>query len=417
MDTRTLIFSLGLFNLSFALVVFVYQRCRKHDMPHLRAWQLAKLVAGSGYLLGWSRPLWGAEWVPWIYAGNLMQWLGIAMELAVYARFLGAPRWVPVVRAAMMVAVPVFIATVWLASSNHPMILVGTGIAALLYLAMSALSLNQFRQSPQLLLMMSALDGALGGCLALKVIIGLLGVELVSYQNNGINIGLYTLAFVVMCINGFGFLLQVQQRFEQQLQQAKEAAERLNQALESANAQLSHMATTDMLTGLWNRRHFESMVRQEMARADRHEQALSLLIFDLDHFKGINDIHGHLAGDRVLVELTALARQHTRGCDLLARWGGEEFMLLMPDTGPQQAMTVAEKLRSAFEAQQIPQVGRVTASFGVAGYLPNESLDSWISRIDAALYQAKQAGRNSVRLASVSALRPVRHRPRETRPS
>lgn len=249
------------------------------------------------------------------------------------------------------------------------------------------------------------------------MIIGLLGVELVSYQNNGINIGLYTLAFVVMCINGFGFLLQVQQRFEQQLKQAKEAAEQLNQALESANAQLSHMATTDMLTGLWNRRHFESMVRQEMARADRHEQALSLLIFDLDHFKDINDIHGHLAGDRVLVALTALARQHTRGCDLLARWGGEEFMLLMPDTGPQQAMTVAEKLRSAFEAQQIPAIGRVTASFGVANYLPNESLDSWISRIDAALYQAKQAGRNSVRLASVSALRPARHRSRGTRPS
>ena len=220
MDTRTLIFSLGLFNLTLALVVFVFQRFREDNISHLSAWQLAKLVTGMGYILGWSRPLWSPQWGPLLYAGNLLQWLGIAMELVVYARYFGAPRWVPVIRAAMLVAVPLFVATVVLADTNHPMILLGTGIAAVLYLSMSALSISQFRQSPQLMLLMGSLDGMLGLWLAVKVIIGLVGVELVSYQNNWMNLGLYMHAFVVMCINGFCFLLLVQQRFEHALHQA-----------------------------------------------------------------------------------------------------------------------------------------------------------------------------------------------------
>lgn len=230
MDTRTLIFSLGLFNLALSLVVFVFQRFRDDDIPHLRSWQLAKLVTGIGYILGWSRPLWSPEWGAWLYTGDLLQWLGIALELAVYARFLGVPQWVPLIRAVMLVAVLVFIATVALAGSNHSMILVGSGIASLLYLSMSALSLSQHRQSPQLLLLMSAFDGALGTLLAAKVISGLFGVELVSHQNNWTNTGLYLLAFVVMCINGFGFLLQVQQRVECALRQALDEVARNEEA-------------------------------------------------------------------------------------------------------------------------------------------------------------------------------------------
>lgn len=182
--------------------------------------------------------------------------------------------------------------------------------------------------------------------------------------------------------------------------QAQAATEALNRALAAANEQLSRMANTDRLTGLWNRRHFEEVVAHEMIEADRYHLQLSMLIFDIDHFKAVNDQYGHLAGDQVLIELSRIARQQTRDSDLLARWGGEEFVILMPNTGPIDATTVAEKIRSAFASHRFPDLGTVTASFGIAAFRAQESLDRWISRADGALYEAKQAGRNRVQLAS-----------------
>ena len=189
-------------------------------------------------------------------------------------------------------------------------------------------------------------------------------------------------------------------RFENELKQAKDATEALNRALAVANEQLSRLANTDRLTGLWNRRHFEETVLHEMIEADRYHHPLSMLIFDIDHFKAVNDRYGHLAGDQVLVELSRIARQQIRDSDLLARWGGEEFVILMPNTGPIDATTVAEKIRSAFANHRFPDLGTVTASFGIAAWRASESLDRWISRADGALYEAKQAGRNQVQLAS-----------------
>lgn len=174
-----------------------------------------------------------------------------------------------------------------------------------------------------------------------------------------------------------------------------------NRALESANEQLSRLAITDTLTGLWNRRHFEERVGHEIIKANRYKQPLSVLIFDIDHFKSVNDSYGHLVGDRVLVELCKMARQHTRDSDLLARWGGEEFIILMPNTGPNEAMAVTEKLRANFASHHFADAGRITASFGIAPYQPGESVDHWISRADAALYEAKQEGRNRVKIAHV----------------
>ena len=189
-------------------------------------------------------------------------------------------------------------------------------------------------------------------------------------------------------------------RYENELKRAKQATEALNQALQAANERLSRMATTDALTGLWNRRHFEETLEHERVKADRYQQPLSLLIFDIDHFKRINDTHGHLAGDQVLVQLSGLARQQIRDSDLLARWGGEEFILLMPNTGAREAMAVAEKLRATCSSHPVSSaLGTVTASFGVATYRSDEPKDQWISRADNALYAAKQAGRNRVELA------------------
>ena len=180
---------------------------------------------------------------------------------------------------------------------------------------------------------------------------------------------------------------------------AKQAADEARQALQAANAELQRLATTDRLTGAWNRTYLEETLVAEMGRAERYRQPLSLLIFDIDHFKAINDTHGHLVGDEVLIELTRRVRAHLRAVDVLARWGGEEFVLLLPHCGGLEAQQVADKLRALVAEPPFPVAGQVTASFGLAQWQPEEPLDTWLKRADDALYAAKAAGRNRVRLA------------------
>ena len=191
-------------------------------------------------------------------------------------------------------------------------------------------------------------------------------------------------------------------RHELELRQAQDLAERANQALQAANEELQRLATTDTLTGVWNRRHFETVVAAETQRAGRYGEPLSLLLFDIDHFKAINDTHGHLVGDQVLIALSHRVRDQLRGVDMLARWGGEEFVVLLPHCGGEEAQRLAEKLRALIAAEPFPGVGQVTSSFGVAEFRPPESADAWLNRADDALYQAKAAGRNRVWVASYS---------------
>jgi len=186
-------------------------------------------------------------------------------------------------------------------------------------------------------------------------------------------------------------------RHELELRQAQDLTERANQALQAANAELQRLATTDALTGVWNRRHFEQVVAAEIQRAGRYGEPLSLLLFDIDHFKAINDTYSHLVGDQVLISLSHRVWDHLRGVDVLARWGGEEFVVLLPHCDGDQAQRLAEKLRALIAAEPFPVVGQVTSSFGVAEFRHPESADAWLNRADAALYQAKAAGRNRVR--------------------
>ena len=185
-------------------------------------------------------------------------------------------------------------------------------------------------------------------------------------------------------------------RHELALRQARDLTEQANQALRTANEELQRLATTDALTGVWNRRHFKQVVVAEIQREGRYGEPLSLLLFDIDHFKAINDTHGHLVGDQVLIGLCHRVREHLRGVDVLARWGGEEFVVLLPHCDGPQAQRLAEKLRALIAAEPFPGAGRVTSSFGVAEFRPPESADAWLNRADDALYQAKSAGRNRV---------------------
>lgn len=171
-----------------------------------------------------------------------------------------------------------------------------------------------------------------------------------------------------------------------------------NQKLSETLREVERLASTDRLTGLWNRLHVERVAAAEMERATRYRHSTSLLLFDIDHFKRVNDRFGHRAGDETLVGLASVMRRRLRDSDLAARWGGEEFLVLMPNTGLADATLAADKLRRQVAAELATPDGQpVTISIGVAEWRGDgESLDAWIVRADRVLYLAKENGRNRV---------------------
>lgn len=163
-------------------------------------------------------------------------------------------------------------------------------------------------------------------------------------------------------------------------------------------------ARFDALTQVLGRRGFTELAEAEIQRCMRYPHELSLIMIDIDHFKAINDSHGHAAGDAVLLHFAQLLKRELRECDVVGRIGGEEFAVLLPDSGAEQAQRVAERMRASVAQTQIHVRGQplqFSASFGVAEFQPQElTLDSLLARADGALYEAKRLGRNRVLLAS-----------------
>jgi diguanylate cyclase (GGDEF)-like protein len=196
------------------------------------------------------------------------------------------------------------------------------------------------------------------------------------------------------------------ERLMRQLEQLVADNEQLTDKLRQANDELSKLAATDPLTGLSNRRSFVEALRRDVSRAQRTSEPLCVLILDVDHFKSINDTHGHGFGDFVLQRISDVLRSTLRTGDLPARWGGEEFVALLPASPADVGQIVAERVRAALEGTPIAAHGktvRVTASFGVAAFEKDDSPDpgrALIDRADAALYEAKRTGRNKVVVAA-----------------
>ena len=161
--------------------------------------------------------------------------------------------------------------------------------------------------------------------------------------------------------------------------------------------QMQHQALTDALTGCFNRRFFEIQLERDLHLATRMRQPVSLILLDIDHFKRVNDTHGHDAGDAALRILAGALREELRGVDTSARYGGEEFAIILPQAGPEGAQVVAERLRSRIERTEVPGVGRITASLGVATFpLDASSRELLVTSADRALFLAKRSGRNKV---------------------
>ncbi len=162
------------------------------------------------------------------------------------------------------------------------------------------------------------------------------------------------------------------------------------------NSKLEELAAYDQLTEIYNRRKFDEFLTAEMKRSNRYKHKFSLIIFDIDHFKRINDTYGHNTGDIVLREISSIVKNNLRTTDSVARWGGEEFAVIASETFFPNAVSLAEKLRKLIADYNFPQAGKVTSSFGVTEYIFFETKEDLIQRTDKALYKAKNNGRNRV---------------------
>lgn len=172
--------------------------------------------------------------------------------------------------------------------------------------------------------------------------------------------------------------------------------------LEASNREISKISCTDRLTQLANRTQLDQVLEENLQRALRYATPFSIILLDLDHFKQINDAHGHLVGDEVLVATAGILAANTRKIDTAGRWGGEEFLIVVPNAAAGEAEQLAEKLRREIEACDFPTVGKKTASFGVTSFMPGDDVVRMISRADAALYVAKHSGRNVVETAKIA---------------
>ena len=185
-------------------------------------------------------------------------------------------------------------------------------------------------------------------------------------------------------------------RTHKKLRKANKALVSAQHELQAQNQKLTELSTKDSLTGIYNRSHLDQVIESEVMRSNRYKSNLSLIMLDIDHFKNINDNYGHQVGDAVLIRVAEVLNQNLRTTDILARWGGEEFMILCPNSSESQTLIVAQKLRKNLASVKHKNVGQVTASFGVASHQPGQTVRKLVNQADEALYKSKSAGRNCV---------------------
>lgn len=191
--------------------------------------------------------------------------------------------------------------------------------------------------------------------------------------------------------------LLVKERTEK-LEEANTSLEKEIEERKKIESKLEQLATTDPLTLLYNRRKFDELLAFEIEKDKRYQLGLSLIYCDIDNFKTINDRYGHHVGDEILISFAKLLKEELRESDIVARWGGEEFIILIPSQTAEIAIKIAEKMRKSIEESSFLKIGTVTASFGVTHYMDYDTKKSIFKRADEALYKAKENGRNCVKV-------------------
>jgi diguanylate cyclase (GGDEF)-like protein len=211
---------------------------------------------------------------------------------------------------------------------------------------------------------------------------------------------LYRVVTVTLVVIGLlGLIAFYFARMNRKLVREAQRRKRVEEKLRAKQQELYRLASTDPLTGLWNRLKFEEIAAGEIRRAERYGYPLSIIFLDLDHFKQINDQHGHAYGDRALTEVARLINRNLRDSDCVCRWGGEEFLILVPHLDLEATAGVAEKLRETIARCDLQTGVGMSVSLGIATLSAGEGLEDLIRKADEALYEAKAKGRNRVERA------------------
>jgi diguanylate cyclase (GGDEF)-like protein len=229
-----------------------------------------------------------------------------------------------------------------------------------------------------------------------------------SCEAAGVASGNLDVDIPVSGLSEVSYLTQVFNHMVASLRRGREELSAVNHNLQKKNDELQQLSITDGLTGLYNRKHIMDLFDLEITRSRRHDNGLVVLMLDIDHFKKVNDTYGHQVGDRVMQQVAELLDQAVRDCDHVGRYGGEEFLMVLPDINIQDAAVVAERVRQSVAKLQCggkEEAFSITISIGIAGYpTDGENAELLLSSADNALYQAKTDGRNCVVVTQTGAL-------------
>jgi diguanylate cyclase (GGDEF)-like protein len=363
-------------------VIMVHARATRRVYPGFNDWMTSQILLAASIILLSVR----AYLSPWIslVLGNSLLMLAQVFVYTGTIRFFNLPNYRHWPYYGLVAVATVGFA--WLIATDAPgsqrSLLFSVFIAFMMARIAVALFMHKKeRKDPSVLLLLAAVLLPMVFFSARSLIICYVGFDN-TFWNLQLLAASFYVAIIYSSLLAFSFLQLVQARTESELQAAQSKAEEL--------------ANTDPLTGAWNRRRFEYEAEREMAKANRYQQPLALTMFDIDHFKTINDRDGHQAGDAILQRVCSLVRQQIRGTDSLVRWGGDEFLILMPMTYAADAEELAERLRASVALQQFGRASKITLSMGVAEYRPGEPLEEWLARADRSVYIAKAQGRDQV---------------------
>ncbi|MES2127739.1 MAG: GGDEF domain-containing protein [Pseudomonadota bacterium] len=378
-DIKTFMLVLGIGNIGFAMLMAGYARNADNYLA-ITVWTWAKLIQGGSHLLNWLRPDLHLAWID-VTATSLLI-CGMALEVGALATFLGLRYWKRVLLPLTALALLVFqSARLGGAAGNELTALMSAIIA--LYIGMMAYILLRPREGTLLQRLIGINDVLFCLAMSARGYTALRHSHFALFTPALVQNVTYLTGYVLMIVNGFGFLLMCKQQDDKKM---------------------AVLATIDSLTGLVNRRAFFERTETARAFASRVRKPIALLMLDIDHFKSLNDRFGHATGDDALCVFAETATATLRDHDIMGRLGGEEFALVLPGTDLGGAMQAAERLRVAV-AQAHPITSgnayTMTVSIGVVIIDQHEHINAALARADHALYAAKSAGRNRVECGEV----------------
>ncbi|HEX9171625.1 MAG TPA: GGDEF domain-containing protein, partial [Telluria sp.] len=372
-DIRTFMLALAIGNIGFAMLMAGYARSAA-DNPAMRVWAWARLVQGCAHLLGWLRP--DLPYFGTSVGANSLLIVGTAIEMAAYCIFFGFTRWQRVLYPCAALALLAFHAARFNDATSNDMVILMSLIIAMFTGATAVILLRPGAGQSTLRRMIGVNDVVFFIVMSARAGTAISVGQMSMFSPGIVQSVTYLASYLLLIVNGFGFLLLCKQKDDQQM---------------------ALLATIDSLTGLVNRRAFFERTESARMLATRLRSPIALMMIDIDHFKRLNDRFGHATGDEALCVFADTARLALREHDIMGRLGGEEFALVLPGTDLEGARQAAERLRTAVAAALLPTSGNkysMTVSIGVVVIDPNEHINSALARADHALYAAKSAGRD-----------------------